>query len=238
MPSPLALLRQLAAILAISGAGFAGTQQVDRMVAVVDRRVITQSEWWAEESFVAFIEGKGQQAILLDQASLDRLIDRELILQQIQNVNFTRATPEEIGKQVHTLRQQASALDDAAWSTKLSEYGLDAEEFNDFVGQQMDVLHFIENRFRSNARVAPDKVQTYYQQTFIPELLKAGTAPQSVPPLRQVQDKITQVLVEQRVDEMLAAWLESLRNQARIRRVLDLGGSGSAAKNLHGLEDR
>jgi hypothetical protein len=89
-------------------------------------------------------------------------------------------------------------------------------------------VRFIENRFRANARVTSEMVESYYKQKFIPELMKTGATSQSVPALKQVQDKITQILVEQRVDEMLGAWVESLRNQAHVRRVITFSTSDSA----------
>jgi hypothetical protein len=216
------------ALLATCGSAQTNAVELDRMVAVVDRHVITQNEWQAQEQFLALLDGRQPGDIKLDQASLDRLMDRELILAQIENVNFARVTPQEVAEHIAEVRKQSGATEDKAWTAKLAEYGLDEEEFSTFTAQQMDVVRFIENRFRANARVTSEMVESYYKQKFIPELMKTGATSQSVPALKQVQDKITQILVEQRVDEMLGAWVESLRNQAHVRRVITFSTSDSA----------
>src|SRR5258706_767180 len=232
------LASALVVIGLLTGIALAEEMHLDRMVAVVNRYVITESEWQAQERFLALMEGKSPASIKLDDASLGRLMDRELILQQIENVNFARITPDEVAQQVHELRQQSGAADDKAWAEKLAEYGLFEDEFESFVADQTDVMRFIENRFRQNARATPEMVEEDYKQQSIPALLKNGAKPDGVPPLAQVREKIARVLVEQRVDEMLSAWLESLRNQPHVRRVIHVGSGDSAQAGTGDSFDR
>jgi hypothetical protein len=66
-------------------------------------------------------------------------------------------------------------------------------------------------------------ISDYYKQKLVPELQKQG-APE--PPLSQVSEKIEKILTEQRIDDLLNSWLQTLRSQAHIQK---LNASPSAA---------
>jgi hypothetical protein len=50
----------------------------------------------------------------------------------------------------------------------------------------------------------------------VPELRKQG-APD--PPLNEVSEKIEKIVIEQRIDELLNDWLQTLRSQAHIEKM-------------------
>src|SRR5205814_9826197 len=75
-------------------------------------------------------------------------------------------------------------------------------------------LRFIDMRFRSEVRVGPRAIQTYYESKFVPEMKKQNLNP---PPLNEVQDKIEAILREERVNALISDWLKTLRNQSRIQ---------------------
>src|SRR5207245_2136995 len=94
---------------------------------------------------------------------------------------------------------ESKTATEADWKRTLSEYGIPEEDFNRIISDQTNVLRFIDVRFRSNARIAQFEIDAYYRDTFVPEFQKnnPGKLP---PPLPQVQGKIQQILVEQRVN--------------------------------------
>jgi parvulin-like peptidyl-prolyl isomerase len=199
----------------------AGQKIVDRMVVVVNNHVITESDWDEQERFEALAEGRSPKNVEHSPAALERLIDRELISEHIRNVSFQHATPEQVAKQIAEIRklipaQQSRTEED--WKRTLAEYSLTEEDVEDIIARQLDVLRFVEVRFRPSVQVSPEEVDAYYKETFLPELKKSASSG-SQPPLNQVKDKIKELLVEQRVNEILNNWVQGLRGQANIQRL-------------------
>ena len=98
----------------------------------------------------------------------------------------------------------------------LGAYGVTAEDVQLQVTTQIRILKLVDIRFRSLAHVDGTAVSDYYQHKLLPELRKQG-APE--PPLSQVSDKIEKILTEQRIDDLLNSWLQTLRAQAHIRKL-------------------
>src|SRR5207249_9164497 len=72
------------------------TDIVDRIVATVNGHIILQSDWEDEIRYEAFINGRTLSSLTpaTRKASLDRLIDQELLREQIRGVD----SPNEIGR--------------------------------------------------------------------------------------------------------------------------------------------
>src|SRR5579863_10255722 len=99
------IFSQCMALLAISASAHA-QQVLDRIVAVVNDHVITQSDWDHQAAFEALAEGKLPSEIQRTTASLERLVDRELLLQQMAQLNSRQPTPEEVQREVDAVRKQ------------------------------------------------------------------------------------------------------------------------------------
>ncbi len=155
---------------------------------------------------------------------MDRLIDQALLDQQIMNQAVLAPRPEELAAQIKEIRKQvpAAATDDG-WKNVLAAYGLTEQDIGEQLTSQSRILRFVDLRFRGLVRVEKDAIAAYYQDKLLPELHKRGAAE---PKLADVSDRIENVLVEQRIDELLAGWLQTLRSQAHIEKIL--AGTGSA----------
>jgi len=205
------------AVLLLSSMG-AG-QVVDRIVAVVNRQVILESQLEQSAQIQFLLEGKSLDKLTSSdkQVVLDQLIDRALLEQQIVNNSMLDPGPDEVAARLHELRSQISGADkDDQWKTMLSTYGVTERDLEMQVIEQLRVLRFIDLRFRALAHADRTAVATYYQEKFLPELRKRA-APQ--PPLSEVSGKIEKILTEQRIDELLTTWLQALRSQAQIRKL-------------------
>jgi SurA-like protein len=205
-------------LLVVAPSARAG-EVIDQIVAVVDKRVILQSDWDIEIRCEAFLDSKSLASVTPEQktAALDRLIDQALIEEQVGKTDFIRATPAEIDVQVGTIRKQRfGETTEEAWRAALAAYGLDQEAVADRIQTQLDILHFVDLRFRPSIHVDPVMVANYYRDTFLPELKKQGVSP---PPLQLVETRIEAILVEQETDKLLSNWLRALRTQADVRRI-------------------
>jgi len=197
-----------------------GAQVVDRMVAVVNKRVILQSELDQAARVEFLLQGKPIASLSAADrvAVLDRLIERSLLDQQIMNPGMLDPTPQELAARVKEVRAGIpSAATDEQWKALLASYGLTQQDLEEQLTDQVRILRFIDLRFRGLVRVEKDAIEAYYQQTFLPEVRRRN-APE--PKLEEVSDKIEQVLIEQRIDELLNNWLKTLRAQAHIEKML------------------
>jgi hypothetical protein len=197
----------------------AHAQVVDRMVAVVNKQVILQSELEQTAHVEFLLQGKPlTQLTMADlQAVLERMIDQALLQQQIVNSAALQPTPEEVGAQLQEIRGKLSgAQAEANWKELLAGYGVTQQDVEQQIASQMRILRLIDLRFRNLAHVDRTAISDYYKQKLVPELQKQG-APE--PPLSQVSDKIEKILTEQRIDDLLNSWLQTLRSQAHIQKL-------------------
>lgn len=219
---------QLVLVMAIASA--CSAQVVDRMVAVVNKRVILESELDQTVRLEFLMAGKPlDKATEADRmATLDRLIDRSLLDQQAVRTEMLDPEPQELADKVtETRRQLPDAQTEEGWHNILNDYGLTQQDVEENLKSQMRILRLIDMRFRGLVRVDPSAIETYYNQTLLPQLKAHGAA---APPLNEVSQKIEQILVEQGIDEMLARWMDTLRGQAHIEKMIGNGSESHEAR--------
>jgi hypothetical protein len=207
-------------VIALLFAGIAQAQVVDRMVAVVNRHVILESELDQATRVEFLLQGKPINALTYADrtAVLERLIDRSLLDQQMVNPAMLDPTPEELKAKVEEVRQGIpGASTNENWKTILAGYGLAQQDVEEQLASQFRILRLIDLRFRGLVRVDKEAIAAYYQDRFLPEVRKRNA---SEPKLAEVSNKIEQILAEQRIDELLNNWLKTLRAQAHIERML------------------
>jgi peptidyl-prolyl cis-trans isomerase SurA len=193
---------------------------VDQVIAVVNGDLILESDVDEERRFEAFEPLRDAQAPTSRDALIHRLIDRTLILQQAKLQPGDRVTLPEAQAQLATLRKDIPACKefhcetDAGWQKFVQSHGFTVPQIEEFWRSRMEVLRFIEIRFRAGIRIAPDEIKAYYDKTLVPELARSNTPP---PPLDSVSDRIQEILLQQRVGSLLTDWLSSLKAQGTVR---------------------
>jgi SurA N-terminal domain len=191
---------------------FAG-EVIDRIVATVDHRAIVQSEWDDAVRFECLLNDHALALVTAEERrkTLDRIIDQALLSEQMDASSFPHAGAEEIGARIREMREQnASWKTDEGWHRALAAHGLSDEDVAAQVAMQLDMMRFIDLRFRPNIHIDPRNVEEYYVQQLLPELRRSGAAEIT---LKEASPKIQELLVQQRMDEMLTAWLRNLRQQ-------------------------
>lgn len=217
---------------------------IDGIVATVNGVAILQSDVDEAVRCEALMEGHPPVAVSAAQreAVLQRLIDQELLRQQMADA-IPAAKPAELAARIRQLKCSlgigggkagtpaggpcegelpvsgqgagVASAGDQAWRNLLASYDLTEEELAESLSGQMQLTAFIESRLDPSVRVDAASVQAYYQDKFLPELHHRGV--QKDPPLAQVSSQIEEVLRQQHVDQMLNNWLQTLRQQSRIR---------------------
>jgi peptidyl-prolyl cis-trans isomerase SurA len=201
-------------------------QVIDGIVAKVNKKAILLSDWEEAIRYEAFVEGK-QLDKLTDEdhkATLDRLIDQELLQQQA--VTGLHIRPEKVEAKIAEIRKlYAGAETEAGWRAALQRYGLTEAQLKEHVKVQLALMRMVDERLRPGVQVDSHSVETYYREKFLPELRHRGA--QEVP-LASVAPKIQEVLAQERVDELLTAWLRNLRAQSQIQWGIPAGRQAAA----------
>jgi hypothetical protein len=197
---------------------------LDRVVAVVNRQAILSSDLDDEIRLSVLDPDAGGRGAITRQHALEQLISRSLIEQQIrqEDVQAIAPTQQEVGARIGQLREQLpacvhrSCATDAGWSAFLASNGLTPERVEAYLRNRIEILAFIEQRFRQGIQISPEQIEAYYRGTLLPQYAPG----ESVPPLDQVAPRIQEILLEQQVNVLFGNWLANLRQQGDVE-VLD-----------------
>jgi peptidyl-prolyl cis-trans isomerase SurA len=214
--SILVCLATLAAVLPASAG-----EIVDRIVALVNGHIILQSDWNDAVRYEAFMDNRDLSAVPASdrKAALDRLIDQELLREQIRSSNPERVSgDEDVAQHITQIRAQYGAKDDARWQAVLAGHRITEPELKRRVAAQLDMMHLVDERLRPTIQIDSKSIESYYQQSLLPQLRQSGG--QEVP-LADVSPKIKELLTQQRLDQLLTAWLQNLRATSQIRTQTD-----------------
>ena len=196
---------------------------LDRVVAVVNNQAILLSDLDEEMRLAVLEPGDGSGSISPAMA-LDHLISRALIQQQMRQEEILRAEPTqaEVAARIAQLRaelpicvrQKCSSAE--GWHAFLASHRLDQDYIERYLANRIEILRFLEQRFRTGIRVEREDVEAYYRTTLVPQY-RAGEKP---PSLDEVAPRIEEILLQQRVSIVVDDWLNSLRRQGEIE-ILD-----------------
>jgi len=212
----------------------------DRVIAVVNRQVILKSDLEDEMQLLVLEPSTNAQVKVTEQQALERLISRTLIQQQIQqeDVPATQPKAEEIAALLKDIRAdlpacvRANCKSNAGWNAFLMHHELTPQQVEDYLRHRVEILNFIELRFRQGIRITPEEIETYYKGTLLPQY-PAGEKP---PPLQQVSSRIEEILLQQRVNVMFDNWLSNLRKQGQVE-VLDPSLETADASDKQGTKE-
>jgi hypothetical protein len=197
---------------------------LDRAVAVVNRHVILASDLDDEIRISVLDPNNAPQKKLTRQQALDQLISRALIEQQIRQEDMPAIEPteEQVNARLHEIRtelpvcKRQNCASDAGWKAFLAAHGLTAERVEAYLRYRLQILGFIEQRFREGIQISPQQIESYYHDTLRPEYAPGET----IPPLDKVSPRIQEILLEQQVNVLFDNWLTNLRQQGDVE-VLD-----------------
>ena len=209
------IMRTLILLLAVS-ASLLHAEIVDRIVALVDGRVITESAALEEANYQAFDQNL-EPVTALDGQSLrlvvSRMADQVLLEKEESNSPFS---PPSSGDAERTLSGIRKRWPDAEqFQRALARYHLNEGGMTQRILRQQRILGFVDYQLRPRVSLEPGRVETYYRETLLPELQQQGQS--ETPPLEEVRAQIQQVLIQQEINRLLDEWLVQLRSHAKIR---------------------
>ena len=208
----------------------AGTSQssqpmvLDRVIAIVNGDVLLESDVQEELAMAAIQPISISQAQNTRRRAGERLVNRALILQQMkEQQSITPVTDQELQKSLDELRRTIPACarykcpTQQGWHTFLKDNGLTEQQVEDRWRQRLQILHFIDVRFRAGIRISKADIQSYYDTTLMSAFRKENAKP---PTVEAITPRIEEILLQQRVNVLLRDWLKSLRDQGSVQ-ILD-----------------
>lgn len=198
--------------------------QLDSVVAVVNRQVILASDIADDIQLSVLDPAPGASAKLTRRHALEELISRALIQQQIRRDDLPAIQPSasEVTARLEEIRKQLPACvrahcsTDAGWKAFLAAHDLTQYRVQAYLRNRMEILRFIEERFRQGIQITQPQIETYYRDTLLPQYPPGMSAP----PLKEVSSRIQEILLEEQVNELFDNWLDNLRKQGDVE-ILD-----------------
>jgi hypothetical protein len=192
---------------------------LDRVVAIVNGDLILDSDVDEERRFAAFEPYRAPATEFSREKAIERLINRDLILQQIKLQPEVEVTDAQVAQQIDKLRKSMPACKQyhcetkEGWGRFLTDQGFTEASLFARWKQRMEMLQFIEERFRLGVSITPEQIKDYYDKTLLPEYSREHAA---APKLDAISSQIQEVLLQQQVTSLLDDWLKSLRAQGSV----------------------
>jgi len=192
-----------------------GVEIVDRVVANVNGNVLLQSDWEQELAFEALLNARTVDSFTSAErkAALDRLVDRELLREQVRPSESAPA--DQVAARVAEVRKlHPEAATEADWQTLLQRHGLTQAALEKRLGEEIQLMKLVEARLRPSIQIDQHAVETYYHDELLPQLKKNGGREVALP---EVFGHIKDLLAEKRLNQLLSGWLANLRSASHIQ---------------------
>ena len=142
-------------------------------------------------------------------AVLDALIERELILAEVERYVPPEPAPELVQQRIGSVR--AGFQTDEAFARSLARNGMTEQRLRDFVRDDLRIVTYLAQRFGATEQVTEQDVEDYYNDHA--EDFRRGGDPL---PFAAVRDQIRQRLLAERRQTLIGQWIAGLRRRAEI----------------------
>jgi len=190
---------------------------LDRIVATVNGHIILQSDWENALRYAAFVDGRALGPVPAKErkAALDRLIDQELLQEQLRSSDLPQVSQDDVRQRVREIRSHHSGTEtERGWQDALHRYGLTEDELQQQVALDVDLLRLVDARLRPGVSIDSKSIESYYNQELLPQLRQSG---KGEVPLAEASPKIKELLTQQKMNQLLLAWLQNLRSGSQIQ---------------------
>jgi peptidyl-prolyl cis-trans isomerase SurA len=196
------------ALGALLPGALARAELVDRIVAIIDREVVTLSE--AEQASEIARARTGAAAAPLVSV-VERLIESRLVEREVERFTGEPVSAELVDGALQEVRARFSS--ETAFLEMLARNGLSEEELRATLRRQIGVAQYLEQRFRPLTFVTEEQIEIYYRDELLPSLQE-----RPLPELSEVSESIRRILEERAFNARVEEWIDGLKGRARIRR--------------------
>ena len=197
--------------------GSSCAEVLDRVVASIGDVAITQSDVEHEYRLERFLDGQwpppAPDSKTLRQAC-ERLVYQKVLLEEeTQDLSHDPALEKAATGELDGVRKRFPSERD--YQSALQSLHMDEKQILAALIDQQRILRIIEERLRPSAAPATPEIESYYRDVFTPEYTRTHGPP--VPPLAEVQGQIQEILVQKKIDQLLADWFGELGPSYRVR---------------------
>jgi hypothetical protein len=199
----------------LTGAGLSSAEEIDRLLAAVNGRVITEGDLKMALALNAVLTlGKGV-AQPSRQEVLDRLIYLELTRQELENFPVEQGDQSRIQASVRARMNdlKSAYAEIGGLPAILRQLGLQEDELFSYVRLQALADRFVDLRFAPFVSISAAEIEAYYRETLAPPLARSGSA---LPPLDEVASKIKEILTKDKATAAYVEWVDNIRSHSRI----------------------
>jgi hypothetical protein len=186
---------------------------IDRIAVIVDKHVIKTSDIDRDTRVTEFLNREPVNTSRdARQKSAERLIEQTVIREEMEKGGYTQSTADEVSGMMRQILTQRFAGSDARMKAELSRYGLTEAQLRLQLQWQLDVLKFMDQRFRPAVLVTDEEVRQYYDQH------KAEVERQfpQAKTYAAIEPKVRASMEEQRMNQSFDNWLTAARKRDRI----------------------
>lgn len=185
----------------------AGAQVIDRVLAIVDGRLVTLSDVRAAAT-LRLVETPADGGV---DASLDRWIERVLVLQEVDRFSPPDPPPAAVDERLTSIL--AVLGDPAGRRPKLEALGVDEGWVRQWVRDDLRIQAYTEQRFAGSLEPTTDELENFYRE-HAAELERDGRAAGTDAARVFARER----LMASRRRALVSDWLEGLKRRATIVR--------------------
>jgi hypothetical protein len=190
----------------VVAASIARAQVIDRILAVVDNSLVTQSDVVAAMRLGLETPAPAADPVA---AVVDRLIERQLTLSEVDRYAPPEPSAADINLRVEKMRLSFPST--AAFEAVLNETGLDEAQLRRHVRDDLRIAAYLQQRFGSPVQPSEEQILDYYR-THPGEFSRNGV----LRPFDEAHDDVRAALVEERRSAVIREWLTGLRRRANV----------------------
>jgi peptidyl-prolyl cis-trans isomerase SurA len=198
-------------VLGVFGAPCVQGETIDRLIAAVNGKVITEGDLNLARKLNAVVLPDINAKPRSRKEEIDRLIDLELMKQELKNFSLTQEDESKIAARMQSLR--AAHAEKGGLPVILRNLGLQETELLSYVRLESSILRFVDFRFRPFVNVTEVEIKDYYGSRLIPQLRESKLA---VPELAEVSAKIDEILKEEKISAALEQWIGTIKRNSHI----------------------
>jgi hypothetical protein len=184
-----------------------GARTVDGVAARIEGDIITESEVRELSAFQLLVDGKSKPRSDV----INELADQWIVRGEAKTELFASPSKEDVDRAYQQFVKQFPSADD--FKTRCAAAGLSDAAVRRLIEEQLYLSRFLDYRFRPQAQVEQQDIETYFEKEFVPQL-KAHN--QAVPSVESVADTIREVLIQRAINDNSTKWLDDTRGRLRI----------------------
>jgi len=187
-------------------------EEVDRLLVAVNGTVITEGDLYIARSLNILIADSEKGDSVLPDEGLDRLIELELIRQEMEYLGIDSEDEDSVNALMQELQEHNAG--ERGFSRLLEQMGIQEDELMSFLRLEFSILKFVDIRFREFVLSASAmEIEAYYKDIYVPQTRKSGL---ELNPLEEATPRIENILIEEQVNADFDQWVTDTRSNARI----------------------